>query len=161
MRRILLLPAYEHVYRDIIYFNEEKTFMFFKLYDKELLFSVNIRVQAGINLEKGFSLDNDGTHSIRITLPEPEILLIDADETTIKELFITEWGKEINRLDYYSEIENKKEAVAADAVKRGILVKAAQNIDFMLTNLFKSAGYDSVTIIFEGQDNEEEKTPVD
>ncbi len=160
MRRILLLPAYEHIYRDIIYFNEEKSFMFFKLYEKELLFSVNIRVQAGVNLEKGFSLVNDGTDSIRITLPEPEILLVDADETSIKELFITEWGKNINRFDYYSEIESKKEAVAADAVKRGILINAAQNIKFMLTNLFKSAGYDSVNVIFEGQENEE-KTPVD
>ena len=39
----------------------------------------------------------DGTNSVRVSLPQAEILLVDADESSIEQLFITEFGKEIER----------------------------------------------------------------
>lgn len=154
IRRLLLLPAYEHIYRDIIYFNEKKSFIIFKLYDKEILFSINIKVQAGVDLNRGFSLEKTGDKSIHVTLPRAEILLADADENSIEEMFITEFGKEIQRLDYYSEIEAQKDNIINDAIKRGILINAEENTDVMLTNLLKSAGYENVTIEFKDKSGE-------
>ncbi|MBN1647523.1 MAG: DUF4230 domain-containing protein [Spirochaetales bacterium] len=148
IRKMLVLPAYEHIYRDIIYFNEQRSLLFFRLYKKELLFSVNIRIQAGVDLQKGFSVVNDGTDSIRITLPPAEILLADADENSIHEMFLTEDNKQIKLLDYYSEIEARKQEIVDDAMARGILAKAEENIRFMLNNMCTGAGYERVTVQF-------------
>ena len=148
IKNILSLPAYEHFYRNIIYFNEEKSFLIFKLYDKELLLSIDIRVQAGVDLQKGFSVKNLAPNNAEIILPKAEILLVDAEEESINELFITEYGKKIDRLDYYTEIDKAKIEIVRDAIANGILQNAEQNISVMLGSLFKSVGYENVDVVF-------------
>ena len=153
IKKLLVLPAYEHVYRDIIYYNEERTLAIFRIYKKELLFTINIRVQAGVDLQNGFSLVADGPESVKVTLPRAEILLVDADETSINEMFITEINKGIRLMDYYGEIDAKKDEIARAAVDGGILEKAEENIRFMVTNMLQAAGYDHVTVLFGGPGN--------
>ena len=154
IKKLLVLPAYEHIYRDIIYYNEERTLAIFRIYKKELLFTVNIRVQAGVDLQKGFRLVSDGPESVKVTLPRAEILLVDADETSINEMFITEINKDIQLMDYYREIDAKKDEIARSAVNGGILTKAEDNIRFMVENLLKAAGYEHVSVLFGGPEND-------
>ena len=70
VREILDLPTFEHVYRDIIYIGEE-TFLFkkIKVAEKEVLFSIDIVVQAGIDFKDGVLLTPGEKGEITVTLP--------------------------------------------------------------------------------------------
>ena len=51
---LLELHTYEHIYRDVVYFGEEKSFLFVRTVDRQVLFAVDIRVRAGVDLQEGF-----------------------------------------------------------------------------------------------------------
>jgi hypothetical protein len=89
-----------------------------------------------------------------VLLPEPELLLVDADESSIREYFLKEFGKSIGRLDYYDEIERGKERVRKEAIGRGILVKAEQNARDAITGLFSPVVSGGVTVRFVGPEGE-------
>jgi len=145
---ILELPSYEYVYRDIVYIAEQASFLGIKHRDTQLLFAVDVRLQAGIDLRRGFSVETISAGQVNITLPSPEILLIDADESSIHQYFKREFGGEINRLDYYDEISRSKERIQADAVSRGVLVQAGENAASIITSSLKQAGISKVNIVF-------------
>ena len=44
IRSILQLPTFEHVYRDVVYLDRERSFLIFKTMDTETLFAVNVRI---------------------------------------------------------------------------------------------------------------------
>jgi hypothetical protein len=143
---VLRLHSYEHVYRDIVYFGEERSFLFFKTMDRRLLFSVDIVVQAGIDLEQGIELwrDEDNPQRILVQLPPAEILLVDADEATIDQYFSRDRGGEVGWLEYGAEIEAVKQRVRADAIDRGILGKAEANARGVVENFFELSGFEEV-----------------
>lgn len=147
VRDLLTLSTYEYVYRDVIYLGEERSFIIFKTMDKRLLFSVDVIVRAGINLRKGFSVEEmpGKEPAIEITLPKAEIFSVDADERTIHQYFAKEMGGEISRLEYYEEIARKKDDINADAVKRGILAQAEKNGKKIINRLFSAAGINRIT----------------
>lgn len=148
IRSILELPVCEQVYRDIIYVGEEARFLGIRHIDTRLLFSIEIRVQAGIDLMKGVEVRPSAAGGAVVVLPEPELLLVDADESSIKEYFLKEFGKTIGRLEYYDEIERGKERVQAEAIDRGILVLAEQRTEAALTALFDRSVPGGVTVRF-------------
>ena len=84
MRDLLAIHTMEHVYRDVVYFGEEESFLFIPTVDRRVLFSVNIRVQAGIDLTDGIEVfrSEDNDSEVFVRLPPAEILLVDADEST-------------------------------------------------------------------------------
>lgn len=138
IRNILEMPAYEQIYRDIVYIGEEQKVLFIKTTDKRVLFSIDIRIQAGIKNAGLIDVNitgekSDGQKTAIVSLPQAEILLADADEKTIEQYFIKEWGGEISRLEYYDEINRKKEELVAAAVKNGILKQADANIKSLIT----------------------------
>ncbi len=145
VRSISSVPACEQIYRDIVYIGEEQNLLFFKTVDKQLLFSIDIIVQAGIEntdlieIEYNGNSDN-GRPSVVINLPDPVILDVDADESSIKQFFIKEYGKDITRLEYYDEINRKKEEIVEDAVKNGIIERADANIRNLISNMMSLAG---------------------
>lgn len=146
IRSISSVPACEQIYRDIVYIGEEQKLLFFKTVDKQLLFSIDIVVQAGIE-DTGFIDINytgnrgaGGKPAVIISLPDSVILEVDADESSIEQFFIKEYGKEITRLEYYDEINRKKEEIKADAVKTGILERADNNIRNLIRNMMNLAG---------------------
>lgn len=143
---VLRLHSYEHVYRDIVYFGEERTFLFFKTMDRRLLFSVDIIVEAGVDLEDGIDIlvDENEPGRILVTMPPARILRLDADETTINQYFATERGGEVGWLEYGAEIEAVKDRVRADALDRGILEKADENARSMVRNFFTVSGFEEV-----------------
>ena len=135
IRSILELPTIEYIYREIIYIGQEARFLGFKHLDKRLLFSIDLIISAGIDLTKGIEIRNLGDGDIQIILPEPEILLIDADESSIHQFFVKEWGDSVSRLDYYNEIVKSKKDITANAIERGILIKAKKNAEEMILKI--------------------------
>ncbi|MFP4562802.1 MAG: DUF4230 domain-containing protein [Spirochaetia bacterium] len=145
IRDILALPTYEHVYRDVVYASQE-TLLFNRvpLREARTLFSVEIVVQAGLDLSRGFDLEFPEAGTAVISLPGSEILEIDADERTIRQYFSTERGGDIDRLAYYDEIDAKKSFLREDAVSRGILTRADENARALIRNLLEFAGFETV-----------------
>src|SRR6056297_3182549 len=88
IREICELPGYEHIYREIIYLDEQTSFLAIPVVDKRVLFSVDVRIQAGIDLNKGFSVEPVSRKVVRVYLPGAEILLADADEGSIHQYFL-------------------------------------------------------------------------
>ena len=82
-----------------------------------------------------------------MTVPAAEILLIDADESSIREYFVEERFAVISRLDYYDELDSSKTVIQEDALQRGILHQAEENAYGLIQTIFRSAGYDQVEIV--------------
>ena len=144
IRGILELPTIEYVYREVIYVGHEAKFLGFKHIDKRLLFSIDLIISAGIDLTKGIEIRNITNGDIQIILPEPEILLVDADEGSIHQFFVKEWGEKVSRLDYYDEIVKSKEEITSDAIERGILLKAKNNAEELVLKIFSVYGIKKV-----------------
>ena len=148
IQTILDLPTYEHIYRDIIYVDRERSFLIFKTMQARVLFSIDVRVQAGIDLSEGFKVIPDPAFrregGITVVLPAATILLVDADEGSIQQYFIKEVGGELARLDYYDEINRKKEDIISDAIERGILLNANQNAEKLIAGFLAQAGFKNV-----------------
>jgi len=145
VRTILELPTYEQVYRDIVYVDRERSFLVFRTMQAQVLFSIDIRVQAGFDLAEGLSVTHGpDRRSVTVRLPEAKILLVDADETTIRQYFLKESGGSLDRLDYYDEIDRIKERIRSDAIDREILGKASANARRLISGLLTAAGYEEV-----------------
>jgi len=150
IRTILELPLYEQLYHDVVYIGEEARFFGFRHVDKRLLFSIDIRVEAGIDLikEKGVRVTPTPHGGLIVSLAEPEILLVDADESTIREYFLKERGGSIRRLDYYDEIDRAKMLVRQQALDRGILELAKEQAKIAVTGLFAPLSPGGIEIRF-------------
>lgn len=148
IKAILELPTYEYVYRDIIYIADQAEFLGFRHKDKQLLFSVNVHLQAGIDLKKGVRVSQTGSQGLTISLPAPEILIIDADENSITQYFKKEFGGAISRLEYYDEISQSKTNIRRDALERGILIQARENAAAVVRSLLQNRGITPVHIQF-------------
>jgi hypothetical protein len=146
VRDLLQLHTYEHIYRDIVYFGEERSFLFFRTMDRRLLFSVNFRVRAGIDLAEELRIipDSDDPTRLYVRLPAPEVLLVDADESSIHQYFLREHGGRITWLEYSDQLESAKDRIRAEAIARGILEQAETNAVRVLRNFFALAGFSSV-----------------
>lgn len=146
VRTLLELPTYEQNYREVIYLGEQASFLSIPTRDLRLLFSLDISVEAGMDLRDSFRIVPRGWQQLTITLPEPRILSLDADEGSIQQYFIKEWGlgAGFGRLDLYDEINVAKERVRREAVERGILEKARENAETLLRQMFLMAGFESV-----------------
>ena len=143
---LLELSTYEHIYRDLVYFGEERSFLFIKTVDRAVLFSIDIRVRAGIDLAQGVTVtaDRRDPERIYVRLPEAEILAVDADEASIEEYFIREQGGRVGLLELSDQLDEAKEKVAEDAVDRGILDRADENARRLITGFLELAGFTEV-----------------
>jgi len=148
IRSVLELPSYEYLYRDIIYIAEQAQFLGFRHKDTQLLFAVDVRLQAGVDLQKGVQVTPISARGLSISLPAAEILLIDADENTITQYFKKEFGGQIERLAYYDEISLSKERIRTDAIDRGVLTQAQSNAASVLRSLLQSQGFSPVEVEF-------------
>lgn len=149
IRTILELPTVEYRYKDILYVGESRSFFFITTSLKEVLFSVDIRVRAGIDLQESFSVyrKKGNPHRIYVGLPPPKILLIDADESTIHQYFVLETGDRFRRLEYSKELEAAKPRILKDAQERGILAQAEQNAHLLVRGLMELLGFQEVEFL--------------
>ena len=146
LRSLLELHTYEHIYRDVVYFGEERRFLGIRTVDRAVLFAIDIRVRAGINLEEGFALTRDRSSRDRIyvRMPEAEVLGVDADEGSIHEYFIREQGGRINLMELTGQLDEVKERTRQDAVDRGLLGQAEENARAIIRRFLQLAGYTDV-----------------
>jgi len=143
---LLELHTYEHIYRDVVYFGEEKSFLFVRTVDRRILFSIDIRVRAGIDLAHGLTIaqDKSDPERIYVQLPAAEILSVDADEKSINEYFIRELGGRIGLLEMTEQLEEVKIRTEADAIDRGILGRAETNARRIVRNFLTMAGFTEI-----------------
>lgn len=146
IRTILELPSVEYRYKEIVYVGEQKSFLFIPTSNKEVLFSVEIRLQAGIDLQQPLTIRKDtrNPRKIHLSLPPPKVLLLDVDEGTIQQYFMVEQGSRIHRMDYSNELESAKQRILQDAYKRGILLEAEHQAKALIESLLMAAGVEEV-----------------
>ncbi len=135
---VLTLHTAEYIYRDVIYFGEQSQFLgFIPAGSREILFSVNIAVRAGVNLQRGFAVETTGPRTLRITLPPAEVLYSDAMEDTIFQYFLRQSGREISFIEVQDVIANAKNDIVEDAVARGILSRADRQAERIIRELLE------------------------
>lgn len=155
-RPLLQLESCEFVYHDIIYQgSREKWLGLLTTKDNRLLFSVDIKVTAGLDLdekpllrlERGPGPDHD---ILVVGLPAAHITGVDADEASIHQYFLHEYGwggaQPVKWLDVQAEIGKAKERAASDATKRGLLDSAWNNAAGALGGFFRLAGFKNVRV---------------
>lgn len=155
---LLELSTYEHIYRDLVYFGEERSFLFIKTVDRAVLFSIDIRVRAGIDLADGVTVtaDRRDPQRIYVRLPDAEVLAVDADESSIEEYFIREQGGRVGLLELTDQIDEAKARVAEEAVERGILERADENARELITGFLRMAGFAEVVFATGDEGTDEE-----
>ncbi len=148
IRGLLEISTFEHLYREVVFFGEERSLLFLRTMDRRVLFSINIRVRAGVDLRDGFELRGDPVRPERlfVRLPSARILLVDADERSIEQYFVREQGGTIRWLELTDHLESVKETVRHDAIERGILLRADQNAERVVRNMLELAGFTDVQI---------------
>ncbi|MFP4329906.1 MAG: DUF4230 domain-containing protein [Spirochaetaceae bacterium] len=148
---LLELHTVEYVYRDVVYFGEQEYLLgLFRTRDQQLLFALEIRVQAGLDLEDGVELlrDPDDPELLLLILPAAEVLLVDAVEESIEQFFVRERGGSIEWDQVSGEMEAVKDRVRRDAVEKGILNRAEENARELATELMELAGFEQVQVEF-------------
>ena len=146
---LLELNTVEYVYRDIVYFGDQESFLgIFRTRDQQLLFAVHLRVQAGVNLSKGVEVlrDRQRPGLVIVRVPAPEILRVDADEGSIEQFFVRERGGSIEWDQVSAEMEGVKGRVREDALEKGILLRARENAVQLIREVMAVAGYDDVRV---------------
>ena len=148
---LLELHTVEYRYRDVIYYGERETLLgLLTTLDRQILFAVEIVVQAGVDLTEGVEVlrdeSNPGFALVRI--PQPEVLLVDVDEESIEQFFVRERGGRIEWNVVAAEMEQVKARVEADAVDKGILRRAEENAGLLVEELMTVAGFEEVTVQF-------------
>lgn len=145
---ILEMPTFEQSYREVIYLGEKKTILKVPTRDFRVLFAMDIQLEAGIDLSESWEIKSNGWKELIITLPEPKILSVDADESSIHQYFIKEWGlgESFGRLDLYEEINHAKARVKDEAIKRGVLENARNNAETLVRQLFLMTGFEKVIV---------------
>ncbi|MFP4211579.1 MAG: DUF4230 domain-containing protein [Alkalispirochaeta sp.] len=151
------LVTAEFEYRDVVHFGEETRLLGIRTGTQEILFSVHIIVTAGIDLTAGVELDrvDRRTREIFITVPEPVILRVSADEGSIDQYFAYEGFRGIDWLDVADEIENAKTRNRDDAIARGILEKSRVQGEAILSGVLQRSGYDRVHVRFRSAEGKE------
>lgn len=146
---LLELHTVEYVYRDIVYFGDQESFLgIFRTRDQQLLFAVHLRVQAGVDLSKGVEVLRDSQEPalLLVRVPAPEILIVDADEGSIEQFFVRERGGSIQWDQVSEEMESVKERVRRDALEKGILTRAEDNAVRLIREVMTVAGYEDVVV---------------
>jgi hypothetical protein len=140
IRQIQELAVVNQVYRDVIYIKSGTVFT------SEILFTIEYNIIAGVDLRKGFSL-NEEDGIVTVELPPAEILSIDADDTTINQIFIRETFRPVRQSDYMEYIISEKEILRQAAVDSGILIRAGNNAEKIIEKIILLSGYEQVFFI--------------
>ncbi len=146
VRQLLELRTSEQIYRAVGYISQERSVLIFKTVDRQVLYAVNIRIDAGIDLSDGLRVSAipGGRERLQVSLPAAKILGADADETSIRQYFSHEKGGAVSLLDYGDQIEELKKRTVEDAINRGILAQADENARKIVGNFLRSFGITDV-----------------
>ena len=143
--RVLQLPTYELVYRDVVYVDKNAPLSFIGIGGGEALFAVDIHIRAGVTLDRGLLIEYPGPESVEVYLPAARVLSVDADETSVREYFVRSplFGG-TSQTDYYDALEPVKARLEAEAVDSGLLTRAEENAERLVEGLLRTAGFSRV-----------------
>lgn len=135
IRNLEEIVTARQIYRNVIYTEIKENF----IVDKRSLFTIEYVVSAGVDLSTGVTIDVSN-NTVRITYPNPEILSIDADESTIDEYFSLQRFGKLKQSDYLNIIYDEKERIEEDALNGGILERADKNLQNLIKGMLKESG---------------------
>ncbi len=130
------LVTAKQIYREVIYSKETKDFLWIPLKNKEFLFALDYTITAGIDISKGFKVEDRDGYKL-ITLPRAEIFSIDADDTSIKEYFIKQRFSKLNRDDYFQLIKESKLSILSGNSIDVLLNESEENAKELLKSLLQ------------------------
>mgnify|MGYP002875598881 CR=1 FL=1 len=149
IERLRVLSTASFRYRDIVYYDQRTRILGLPAGQQEVLFAVEMDVRAGVDLSRGFTVSIDGDRRrALVTLPQPEVLRVDADEASIRQYLVRERLGRLDWLDVSEEVEAAKERNRGDAVSRGLLDRARTQSERVIRGLLMEAGFPSVEIRF-------------
>ena len=139
--RLLQLPTYELVYRDVVYVDKNAPLSFMGIGGGEALFAVDVRICAGVTLETSLHIEASGPEAVVVYLPQAQVLSVDADESSVREYFVRSplFGG-TSQADYYDALEPLKGELVAEAVDSGLLIRAHENAKRLVEGLLRAAG---------------------
>lgn len=152
LEQVRRLTTTSYQYRDVVYFAEATRILGIPAADRELLFSIEISVRAGIDLSEGFEIQTGDGGRVFVSLPAPRVLQVDADERSIDQHLVREGFGRIDWLDVADEVERAKERNRLDALERGILDQAERQARLVIGNLLRDVGYGEVELRFRAPD---------
>ncbi|NNM66835.1 MAG: DUF4230 domain-containing protein [Spirochaetales bacterium] len=147
LRRILQLATAEMLCHEVVYRHDESRWFFLTYGVRETLFSIDLKVQAGFDLSGGWRLVPDPEHqTLRVFLPPPRVLLIDAVDTSIREYFSA--GEPLGYLRLRALLKDRTRELEKKAVEQGILDQAQAKAQIFVEGFFKNLGWSRVQVEF-------------
>lgn len=131
------------LYRSVFYTREKKNF----IQDKSILFTAEFIVQAGVDLSEGFDISVKGGQA-RLILPPGRIFLVDADDTSFRQILIKEKFSSINTGDFLPLISEEADSIEEQAVNQGLPGAAEDKAVILMKGILRAAGVDNVQVVF-------------
>ncbi len=147
LQSVLSLHTAEYLYNDVIYYGDQTSFLGIPTGARQILFSVDVRIRAGINIQEGLQVAVNQMGEVEIVLPEARILYADVEEKTIHQYFVRQYGRQISWIDIQDVVAAAKDQLIVDAVKRGILQQADRQAESIVRNLLEGSGVRNFQII--------------
>lgn len=147
LETLFQLHTVEMVFRDVVYHRSNQRLAGLIPFDhRETLFRVFVSVRAGFDLSRpefAVAVDNG---QVRIRLPEPEILWVDADDSSLHEYFSRDGNIGLRFLQEHKakRIEDNR----ARALQMGILAEAKRNARLLVIDLMRELGVDRWSLEF-------------
>lgn len=137
------LTTVTQLYRSVFYTREKKNF----IQDKSILFTAEFKVQAGIDLAEGFDLSLKGRQA-RLVLPPGRIFLVDADDTSFRQILIKEKFSTINTGDFLPLVSREALSIREQAMNQGLPGDAEEKAALLMKGILRAAGLENVQVVF-------------
>ena len=152
IRNLEEMVTARQIYRNVIYTEIKENL----IVDKRSLFTINYIVTAGVDFSSGINIEANN-NTIQVSYPFPQIISIDADESSIDEYFTLERFGKLKQSDYLDIIYDEKDRIRKDALSGGILERADKNLQSLITGILKEGGLKNIRFdhIYSGVNNED------
>ncbi|MDC7235515.1 MAG: DUF4230 domain-containing protein [Spirochaetales bacterium] len=137
------LTTVTQLYRSVFYTREKKNF----IQDKSLLFTVEYNVEAGIDLSEGFDFTLNRGRG-RLILPPGRILLVDADDTSFRQVLVKERFSSIDTGDFLPLVAEEALSIREEALGNGLPREAEEKALILMKGILGAAGLEDIEIEF-------------
>lgn len=146
LRELRQLQTVSQTYRSVIYV-EEKNFW---RGNKQVLFTLEYNVTAGVDFSEGFQIRENPDGTIHVRMPRGEIFSSDADEASIKQMFLKEKTllNPVRMSDYIPQLIAQGEANKQSALEGGILDLAEANARLAVKRILNLGEFENISFDF-------------
>jgi len=143
LRNLEQLKTVSQRYRSVIFIQEKR----FLRGRKQVLFTLEYEVTAGVDFSRGIEIKPMPNSSVMVRMPKAEIFSSDADETTIREMFLHEsrFFNPIRMGDYMPQVIAQGEANRDAALESGILNRAETNAQLAVIRALQLAQIQNIS----------------